>query len=279
MKFIRKNLSTIILLLVFCTGVCLLLYPTVSDYWNSFHQTRVITTYMETVADMDDGTYEELLSAAQAYNAELAETGVKWEMSEEELATYDSLLNIGEQGLMGYIEISSINCKLPIYHGTADQVLQTGVGHLEGTSLPVGGESTHAVISGHRGLPSAKLFTNLDRLVEGDTFILNILDEMLTYEVDKILIVEPDDLSALTIEPGQDYCTLVTCTPYGINTHRLLVRGHRVPNEGAVRVEADALQLDKVIVASVIAVPILLLLLIYLLVRTRRTSTRKGKRK
>lgn len=274
----RKHLSTILLILVFLVGLSLLLYPTLSDYWNSFHQSRAIASYVETVADMGNQEYEAMLAAAEAYNEELAETGVKWKLSDEALEEYNSLLNVSDSGIMGYIEIPSINVYLPIYHGTSDAVLQTGVGHLEGSSLPVGGESTHAIISGHRGLPSAKLFTNLDQLTEGDTFQLYVLDETLTYEVDQILIVEPDDLSALTIEEGEDYCTLVTCTPYGVNTHRLLVRGHRIENERqAIRVTADALQIEPVIVAPAVAIPILLLLLIALLASTRRNITQRKK--
>lgn len=275
----KKHLPTIILVLIFFTGIGLLLYPTVSDYWNSLHQSRAIATYTEEVSEMDEVDYEALLSAAREYNSGLAESGVKWKMTDAELETYESLLNVTGAGMMGYIEVSSIDCKLPIYHGTSDQVLQTGVGHLEGTSLPVGGESTHTVISGHRGLPSAKLFTNLDKLTEGDTFELHILDEVLTYEVDRILIVEPDDLSALNIEEGMDYCTLVTCTPYGVNTHRLLVRGHRIDNASSVRVEADGVEVDRMIVASVVAVPILIVLLIFLLVRTRKIKARMGRKK
>lgn len=276
----KKHLPTIILILVFCTGLSLLLYPTVSDYWNSLHQSRAIVNYMETVADLDNDSYEALWAAAREYNADLAETGVRWTLTDAELAEYERQLNVTGSGVMGYIEIPSIDCSLPIYHGTSESVLQTAVGHLEGTSLPVGGESTHCVVSGHRGLPSAKLFTDLDKLVVGDTFLLRVLDETLTYAVDRILIVEPEDLSALTIEEGKDYCTLVTCTPYGVNTHRLLVRGHRIDNVEAsgVRVTADAVEMDRVLVASLVAAPILALLLIWLLVRTRRTRARKGKR-
>ena len=167
---------------------------------------------------------------------------------------------------MGYIEIPNLHLSLPIYHGTGDAVLQIAVGHLEWSSLPVGGEGTHCVLSGHRGLPSAKLFTNLDQLTAGDIFVIRVLDEVLTYEVDQILIVEPEDLSALTVEPGQDLCTLVTCTPYGINTHRLLVRGHRIENQSeAIRVTADAIQIEPLIVAPLVALPLLLILFIILL--------------
>ena len=269
----KKHLPTIILILVFCTGLGLLLYPTVSDYWNSLHQTRAIAGYVEALAEIDDDAYEAYLADAQAYNAALARYGTHWTLTEEEYAQYERLLNISGSGVMGYIEIPCIDCYLPIYHGTGEKVLEIAAGHIEGSSLPVGGESTHALISGHRGLPSAKLFTDLDKLVVGDIFLIHVLDETLTYEVDRILIVEPDDLSALTIEAGEDLCTLITCTPYGINTHRLLVQGHRVENAaetGAVRVSADALLIDKAIVAPLVAVPLLLLLLVWLLIKTRR---------
>lgn len=273
MKKSKGRLSTIILILVFIVGLSLLLYPTVSDYWNSLHQSRAIASYVEAIADIDNENYEKIWAEARNYNAALAQTGIKWKMTDEELEEYENMLALTDSGIMGYIEIPSINVYLPIYHGTSESVLQIGVGHLEGTSLPVGGEGTHSIVSGHRGLPSAKLFTNLDQLIEGDTFLLYVLDETLTYEVDRILIVEPDDLSALSIEEGKDYCTLVTCTPYGINTHRLLVRGHRIDNEEnaqTVRVSADALQIEPVVVAPLVAVPMLLILLIVLLVKTRR---------
>ena len=268
----KKHLPTIILISIFCIGLSLLLYPTLSDYWNSFHQSKAVATYAEAVADIDDERYETLWKDAVAYNQALAKTGVKWTLSDAEQAEYERQLNVTDSGIMAYIEIPKINCTLPIYHGTDEGVLQVAVGHLAGTSLPVGGESTHCVLSSHRGLPSAKLFTNLDQLVAGDTFLIRTLDEVLTYEVDQILIVLPDELDALQIVPGEDYCTLVTCTPYGINTHRLLVRGHRIETQSTsqARVTADALQIEPFVVAPMIAVPILLLLLIWLLVSTRR---------
>lgn len=265
--------STIILILVFLAGLSLLLYPTVSDYWNFLHQSRAITQYAEQVAELDNDVYEQLWADAHSYNQTLLDKADRYEMTDEEQAEYESLLNVSGNGIIGYIEISKIGCSLPIYHGTDEAVLQIAVGHIEGSSLPVGGESTHTVLSGHRGLPSAKLFTDLDKLVTGDTFVLRILDETLTYEVDQILIVEPYEMNALEIEEGKDYCTLVTCTPYGINTHRLLVRGHRVDNveeAKTIRVTADAMQIEPVIVAPLVAVPMLLLLLVGLLVSTRK---------
>ena len=269
----RKHLSTIVLVILLLIGLSLLLYPTVSDYWNSFHQTRAIATYAENVAALDNASYDAIWDAARQYNRNLCGRSNSFLLSEEQKAEYESLLDISGQGVMGYIEIPEIDVSLPIYHGTEDPVLQVAVGHLEWTSLPVGGESTHCVLSGHRGLPSAKLFTDLDKLREGDTFLLRVLDEILTYEVDQILIVEPQDTAALEIAEGEDYCTLVTCTPYGINTHRLLVRGHRIDNieeVKTVRVTADAVQLEPMLVAPVVAIPMLLILLILLLLPRRR---------
>ena len=273
----KKNLSTIILILVFLTGLSLLLYPTVSDYWNSFHQSRAIATYAGEVAALDDDDYDELWAAAEAYNQRLARRGNPLMQSEEDLAEYEALLNIAGSGVMGYIEIPELKVSLPVYHGVDEGVLQIAVGHIPGTSLPTGGKGTHSVLSGHRGLPSAKLFTNLDQMREGDTFMLRILDETLTYEVDQILIVEPHEVAALSIDPDEDYCTLVTCTPYGINTHRLLVRGHRVENQAeaqAVRVTADAMQIEPVIVAPMVAAPMLLCLMLWVLLRNPKKKKR-----
>lgn len=267
----RKKSNTIInilLVLILLAGLSLLLYPSVSDYWNSFHQSRAIVQYAEQVSLLDEDQYEELWTSATDYNASLLERANSYILSDTQKEQYEELLNVSGIGVMGYIEIPSIDCSLPIYHGTEESVLQTAIGHLEWTSLPVGGAGTHCVLSGHRGLPSARLFTDLDKLAVGDVFMLRVLDEVLTYEVDQILIVEPQDTDALQIEPGQDYCTLVTCTPYGINTHRLLVRGHRIENleqAKTVHVTADAVQIEPMIVAPIVAIPMLLLLLILLL--------------
>ena len=269
----KRDFSTVILILVFLVGLSLLLYPSVSDYWNSFHQSRAIATYAEQVANIDNDIYAQLWEDARAYNQTLVGKENRFQITDEERETYESLLNVGGNGIIGYIEVAKIGCSLPIYHGTDEGVLQIAVGHIEGTSLPTGGESTHCVVSGHRGLPSAKLFTDLDKLIPGDTFVLRVLDETLTYEVDQILIVEPQEVSALTIREGEDLCTLVTCTPYGINTHRLLVRGHRIEtqDEGeAVRVTSDAIQIDPVMVAPAVAAPILMLLLVWLLIKYRK---------
>ena len=268
MKKKKGNHITILLVLILLVGLSLLLYPSVSDYWNSLHQTKAIATYAEDVANLNQNQYGEIWAAAERYNASLADRDNAYLLSDAQKEEYERLLNVSGLGIMGYIEIPSIDCSLPVYHGTEESALQIAVGHLEWSSLPVGGRSTHCVLSGHRGLPSAKLFTNLDKLQMGDVFMLRVLDEVLTYEVDQILIVEPQETGALQIEEGQDYCTLVTCTPYGINTHRLLVRGHRidtVEEAKTVRVTADAIQIEPLLVAPVVAIPILLLLLILLL--------------
>ena len=281
----KNKITTILLFLLFLIGLSLLLYPTVSDYWNSLHQSRAITHYEEKVADLDNETYLKLWDEASEYNESLLNRTNSYVLTEEQQAEYNELLNLDENGIMGHIEIPSLNVSLPIYHGTAESVLQIAIGHLEWTSLPVGGESTHCVLSGHRGLPSAKLFTNLDQLVAGDQFMLQILDETLTYEVDQILIVEPQETEALQIVEGQDYCTLVTCTPYGINTHRLLVRGHQVetPEEAkTVRVSADAIQIEPLIIAPIVGVPMLLILLIVIMtndsIKSRRRRQASAKR-
>ena len=264
----KKHLSTAALILALLAGVCLLLYPTVSDYWNTRHASRAVANYTQEVQALDRDAYDRMLAEAEAYNRSLLTRENAFALTDAQQAQYDRLLDISGTGVMGYIEIPSINVSLPVCHGTSDSVLQIAVGHLSWTSLPVGGESTHCVLSGHRGLPSAKLFTNLDRLVEGDTFVVRVLDEALTYEVDQILIVEPEDVTALQIEPGKDLCTLVTCTPYGINSHRLLVRGHRVETaqaEEAVRLVSDGIRIEPLLVAPVVALPMLLALLLVLL--------------
>ncbi|MBQ9168355.1 MAG: class C sortase [Oscillospiraceae bacterium] len=275
----KKHLSTIFLILLFIIGLSLLLYPTFADWWNAFHQSRAIANYSEQVADMADDQYEELWNAAWDYNQSLLDRTNSFVQTDEQKAEYEALLNVGGTGIMGYIEIPSINVTLPIYHGTNESVLQIAAGHLEWTSLPVGGESTHCVISGHRGLPSAKLFTDLDRMQEGDHFILRILDEVLTYEVDQIRIVEPSDTEELMIVEGEDLCTLITCTPYGINSHRMLVRGHRIDNIEQAQtapVTADAIQIEPIIVAPLVAAAMLLVLVITLMI-PKIKKRRKGK--
>lgn len=276
----KNKITTWILVLALLAGLSLLLYPTVSDYWNSLHASQAVATYAEDVKSIDKTQYDELLAAAHSYNESLHTRTNDFYLTDEQQAAYDTLLNIGQTGIMGYIEIPVIKLSLPIYHGTSDSVLQIAVGHLDWTSLPVGGTGTHCVLSGHRGLPSAKLFTNLDQMKTGDTFVIRVLDEVLTYEVNQILIVEPNDTSALTIEAGKDLCTLVTCTPYGINSHRLLVRGHRVentPEAKMIRVVADALQIEPLIVAPVVAAPVLLILFVMLMLPKRKKHIEKEK--
>ena len=277
MRWIRKNFSTVLLLVTLIIGISLLLYPTISDYWNSFHQSRAIAGYAEAVAEMDTVDYEKIWNDAVMYNKELQTRSNHWFLTEEQQEEYESMLNVSDNGIMGYIEIPSIKVSLPIYHGVDEGILQVAIGHIEGSSLPVGGKGSHCVISGHRGLPSAKLFTDLDQLAEGDIFMLRVLDETLTYEVDQILIVEPNDMSSLEFDEEKDYCTLVTCTPYGINSHRLLVRGHRVANleeSEEIRVTADAQQIDPVLITPALAGILLVLLLLGTFVWNRVRSRR-----
>lgn len=280
MKRKANHITTIVLVLILLVGLSLLLYPSVSDYWNSFHSSRAISAYAEDVANLDEAQYEEMWSAARAYNRALAERSTNFALSDAQKEEYEKLLDISDVGIMGYLEIPELNMSLPIYHGTEESVLQIAAGHLEWSSLPVGGESSHCVISGHRGLPSAKLFTDLDKLQKGDVFVLRVLDEVLTYEVDQIRVVEPSQVSDLEIVEGSDLCTLVTCTPYGINTHRLLVRGHRIENiqeSQTIRVTSDAMQIEPLIVAPIVATPVLLLLLVLLLLPKRKDPSRGGK--
>ena len=277
----KNKTSTIILSLAFLAGLSLLLYPTASDYWNSMHASKAVADYSAEVTQLTQTQYDEIWAAATAYNQSLRDRNGSFYLTDEQKEQYEALLDVNGTGIMGYIEIPNIKLSLPIYHGTEDSVLQIAVGHLEWSSLPVGGEGTHCVLSGHRGLPSAKLFTNLDQLVEGDTFVLRVLDEVLTYQVDQILIVEPEDTDALKAEEGKDLCTLVTCTPYGVNSHRLLVRGHRIENQAqaeAIRVTSDAMQIEPLLVAPAVALPVLLILLIVLLASGNKKKSNGGKR-
>ena len=270
-KWIKEQKVNLILCLIILIGIGLLSYPSVADWWNSIHQTRAIASYATAVSRLDTEEFDRMFEKAEEYNRKLADTGIKWSMTEGEIQEYNSILDIAESGIMGYIDIPKIRQTLPIYHGTDDAVLQVAIGHLAGTSFPVGGESTHCVVSGHRGLPSARLFSDLDKLVVGDIWTMTILNRTVTYEVDRIRIVEPEDLTELQITEGNDYCTLLTCTPYGINSHRLLVRGHRIPNlDGDANVMADAMQVDKTLVAIVVAAFILLILLIHFAVTSSK---------
>lgn len=262
----KRKFTTLLLTMILLVGLGIMLYPAASDYYNSFHQSRAIAHYAEEVASIDAETYERLWQEAVAYNQGLVGRENPFLLSDEQREEYLNVLNYSGSGVMGYISIPKITCELPIYHTTEESVLQIAIGHLEGSSLPVGGEATHCVLSGHRGLPSAQLFSHLDLLELGDTFVIRVLDETLTYEVDQIRTVLPTELQDLAIQEGRDYCTLVTCTPYGINTHRLLVRGHRTANaEEAlnIRVTADALKVEPLLVASAAAPPLLLMVMLW----------------
>ena len=253
------SLSTVILVVILLAGVCILLYPSVSDWWNSMHATRAIAGYVTAVEDLSGEEKERMLEAARRYNAALAD-GVDYDLTGEEYAEYLSLLDIGGTGIMGYVQISAIGVNLPVYHSVDEAVLQIAVGHIPGSSLPVGGERSHSVLSGHRGLPSAKLFSDLDQMQEGDVFTLNVMDQTITYMVDQIRIVLPEETDDLAIQAGKDYCTLVTCTPYGINTHRMLVRGRRIENiAGEVVVVAEAVRIPTYVVIPAVGIPLLFL--------------------
>ena len=277
----KKHWSTILLILIFLIGLSLVLYPTVSNWWNQTRSSKVISDYSELVAELDDDTYQQMWSQAVAYNESRAGLANPYLLTPEQQQTYQQVLNLDGNGVMGYIEIPSLGVSLPVYHTVNEEILQVAVGHLDWSDLPVGGQGTHCVLSGHRGLPSAKLFTDLDDLRVGDTFMLRILDGLLTYEVDKILIVEPHQVDDLRQVPGQDLCTLVTCTPYGINTHRLLVRGHRVentPEAEIVRVTANAIPLDPLIVAVIVAIP-MMLIAVALLITGSNLRQQKARRR
>ena len=271
----RKHISTIFIILIFLVGLGFISYPTVSNLWNQAHQSRAIATYSKQVEKLDDAENKKMLKAARKYNKSLLKKSDHWKLSKKDKKKYESLLDVSGTGIMGYIEVPKIDCSLPIYHGTDEGALQIAIGHLEGSSLPVGGKSTHCVLSGHRGLPSARLFTDLDQMEEGDIFILNILGRKLAYEVDQIKVVLPEEMSDLEIEEGKDLCTLVTCTPYGINTHRLLVRGHRTEYvEKKVAEEKKEVQTKKTDIRLMIAggagVLILLIIIIVIVIKRRR---------
>lgn len=265
----KRSVSTIVLTAVFLLGIAILLYPTVSNYINQINATRAIINYDDTVERLTEAQKKEMLAAANEYNASLLAHPKPLVTGEPEDETYKSLLSVTDDGIMGHVAIKKIDVQLPIYHGSDDKVLATGVGHLEGSSLPVGGMGTHAVITGHRGLPAAKLFTDLDQMEVGDTFTVTVLGKTLTYQVDQIKIVLPEKTEDLVIDPERDYCTLLTCTPYSVNTHRLLVRGVHVDTPADVYVAPDAKRIDPVLVAPLVAAPVLLILLFLLLRRGR----------
>lgn len=279
----KHRVSNLVLVIILLIGLGIAGYPAFSEYWNSMHQSRAIMGYAERVAELDNEAYTAIWEAALDFNQRLLEKPNRWASSDEEMDDYESQLNVDGTGNMGYVSIPKIGVNLPIYHGVEENILQHSIGHILGTSLPTGSRhsneedftkvdfASHSVLSGHRGLPSAKLFSDLDVMEVGDLFYLTILDQTLTYEVDKITVIEPEDLSELDILPGRDLCTLMTCTPYGINTHRLLVRGTRIENEKQkldVRVTADALRIEPMYVAPFIAVPVLLLMVFWVILMT-----------
>lgn len=268
----------LVLVLILLIGAGIMAYPTFSDWWNSFHQTRAIASYINAVENTDTAVLEQMLADARAYNERLAVRGNHFTLSDEERLEYESLLDLTGSGVIGYINIESIGVYLPFYHGTDEAVLQVAIGHLEGTSLPVGGPDTHAVLSGHRGLPSAKLFSDLDQIEKGNIFTVTVLNQLMTYEVDQIHVVLPDNTEDLNIAPGEDYCTLITCTPYGVNTHRLLIRGHRIPNlHGDAIVAMDAILFPKYITVPAVGIPMLFMFLAAMLIRYRRRTSFAGK--
>ena len=267
----RKHKTVIFLTLGFLVGICILLYPAFSDFWNSKTQSRAITDYESVLDNLDENEYSAIFERAHAYNKALYETNYPL-MDYKNVPGYYDTLRITDNDMIGYLKIDRIGVELPIYHGTSDDVLNRGVGHLEGSSLPIGGENTHSIMSAHRGLPSSKLFTDLDRMEIGDTFQIIILDQVLTYQVEFIKVIEPTDISDLQIIEGGDYCTLFTCTPYGINTHRLLVRGVRIETieeKPIIYVSNEAFRIEPLLVTPAVAAPMLFVLLIHLLVKYR----------
>ena len=267
----RKHKTVIFLTLGFLVGICILLYPAFSDFWNSKAQSRAITDYESVLDNLDENEYSAIFERAHAYNKALYETNYPL-MDYKNVPGYYDTLRITDNDMIGYLKIDRIGVELPIYHGTSDDVLNRGVGHLEGSSLPIGGENTHSIMSAHRGLPSSKLFTDLDRVEKSDTFQIIILDQVLTYQVDYIKVIEPTDVSDLQIIEGGDYCTLFTCTPYGINTHRLLVRGVRIETieeKPIIYVSNEAFRIEPLLVTPAVAAPMLFVLLIHLLVKYR----------
>ena len=267
--FMKRDKIGLLLVLMLFIGVCVLLYPAVSQYWNTKTQTRAVENYQEILNSLQKEDYTAYFEAADQYNADLSALRIPM-MDYRQLSGYDQTLNVSGSGIMGYISIPKLGVELPIYHGISAEVLNVACGHIEGTSLPVGGESTHAVLSAHRGLPHARLFTDLDKLEPGDTFQITVLDRLLTYQVDQIKVVRPDEINDVQIVEGQDYCTLLTCTPYGVNSHRLLVRGVRIENAAPVLyVTSNAYRIDSLVATPMVAAPILFVLLIVLMVKYR----------
>ena len=273
MKKRKISISTIILIIVFLVGLSVMLYPVVSDYWNSKTQSHAIAEYDEILNNMDDKQYQKLLSEAEDYNERLKSLYSPLE-NYSEIEGYENSLDVTGTGIMGYVTIPEISVELPIYHGTSDEVLNVAVGHVQGSTLPIGGKSTHSVISAHRGLPSAKLFSDLDKLAEGDEFTITVLKEVYTYEVEAVYIVLPNEMDKLNIIPGEDHVTLTTCTPYGVNSHRLLVRAKRVETaddtKSVSKITADAVQLDSLVVVPFVAIPLFVVLLVWWFVDSKR---------
>ncbi len=269
----KKHLETILIILIFLTGLSLFLYPTISNLRNEIGTSRSVRQYADSVGKLQDGSKQDLLRQAVDYNSELFRNSIHTEPSKVSASDYEYLLNISGDGMMGYLEIPKINCRLAIYHGTDAATLESFVGHLPSSSLPVGGESTHCVLTGHTGMPDARLLSDLDKLAVGDIFTVTSLDRTLTYEVDQVLVVEPDETDALSIEQGKDLCTLVTCTPFGINTHRLLVRGHRISESASESNISDPDLIEWLYANPVmLALAALLLLLMITYAVTRRNQ-------
>ncbi|MBE5830934.1 MAG: class C sortase [Butyrivibrio sp.] len=271
-KRIKKIIPNIVFSIIFLVGICIFLYPSVSNYINSRHQSKAISNYEEALAAISEEDYSKFWAEANAYNEELAQKPLNFTLTDEELERYYSIMDPTGTGIIGYIEIENIGVNLPIYHGTEETVLQVGIGHLEGTSFPTGEKSTHTVLSGHRGLPSSKLFSDLDQMIVGDTFLLHILDQTFAYQVDQINIVLPEETNELAIVNNKEYVTLVTCTPYGVNTHRLLVRAKRVDysEETKLIVPADATRYSAMVVAPFIGGPVILIAFILYLIFTSK---------
>ncbi len=279
-KGFKKKIPNLIFGLIFLTGICVMLYPSVSNYVNSKHQSRAVSNYQEALASISSEDYDKFWKTAEKYNEVLAKKPMNFNLSDEELEEYNSILDPTGTGVIGTIEIENIGVNLPIYHGTEESVLQVGIGHLEGTSFPTGTTTTHTVLSGHRGLPSSKLFSDLDQMIVGDTFLLHVMDQTFAYQVDQINIVLPEETNDLAIVSGKEYVTLVTCTPYGVNTHRLLVRAKRVDysEEAKIIVPADASRYGTLVVAPFIGAPFLIVaFIIYLIMTSKRVTGKKKK--
>ena len=272
---LKKNLPNIILAVFFIVGLCVFLYPSVSDFVNKWAQDREVSQYESIVSKLSDDVYRDLISEAQEYNSTLVGHNIvenQENLNEEE---YNNLLSVDGSNIIGYLKIQKIDVRLPIYHSTDQSILQLGIGHMEGTSLPVPGETVHTVLSGHTGLPSSKLLTDLVDLEVGDTFDIVVLNQIYTYEVDQILVVEPDETDALELVDGQQYATIVTCTPYGVNTHRLLVRGKLIENVINTDVTSEAVVIDSTIIIPIIAIPLMIILFI-IMINIRNKKKGKG---